>query len=99
MNNDINKELSEAIVVLAKQISNALNYSKTNYDRTFISIVRAKNNDGTYTIIDEYGDERKCVLCIPNINLNIGQKVFATIPQGNLKHLYISGVFPKIDNR
>lgn len=99
MNNDVNKELSEAITVLAKQISNSLDYSKKNYDRTFISVVRVKNNDGTYIIIDEYGDERKCVLSIPNITLDVGQKVFVTIPQGNLNQLYISGIYPRINNR
>lgn len=99
MNNDFSKELSEAINVLAKQIANSLNYSNSKYDRTFISVVKKKNSNGTYTIIDDYGNERDCVLALPNVTLAVGQRVYATIPQGDLTKMYISGIHPQINNR
>ena len=99
MANDINKELSEAINVLAKQIANSLKYSNSSYDRTFISVVKTVNSNGTYIVIDDYGIERNCVLAIPNVTLTVGQRVYATIPQGDLTKMYISGVHPQINNR
>ena len=99
MSKDISRELTEAINVLAKQIANSLKYSNSKYDRTFISVVKAKNNNGTYTVIDDYGIERECVLAIPNLTLTVGQRVYVTIPQGDLTKMYISGIHPQINNR
>lgn len=99
MSNDISKEISETINVLAKQIANSLNYSNANYDRTFISVVQARNSNGTYTIIDDYGNHRQCVLALPNVTLSVGQRVYATIPQGDLTKMYISGIHPQINKR
>ena len=99
MSKDISRELTEAINVLAKQIVNSLKYSNSKYDRTFISVVKTKNSNGTYTVIDDYGNERECVLAIPNLTLTVGQRVYATIPQGDLTKMYISGIHPQINNR
>lgn len=99
MNADNNKELFEAINVLAKQITNALHYANSDFDRTYISVVTKINNNGTYTIIDDYGVERDCVLGLPNITLTIGQRVYVTVPKGDLTKLYISGIHPQINNR
>lgn len=99
MENNISKELAEAINVLAKQMANSLKYSASNYDRTIISVVKTRNSNGTYTIIDDYGNERNCVLALPNITLSIGQRVYATIPQGDLSKMYISGIHPQIKKR
>lgn len=99
MGKDINKELTESINVLAKQIANSLKYSNTNFDRTFISVVKKKNSNNTYTVLDDYGNERQCVLALPNVTLSVGQRVFATIPQGDLTKMYISGIYPQINNR
>lgn len=99
MEKNINKELAEAINVLAKQIANSLKYSNSGFDRTFISVVKSVNSNGTYTVIDDFGNERKCVLALPNISLSVGQRVYATIPQGDLTKMYISGIHPQINNR
>lgn len=99
MGKDINKELTESINVLAKQIANSLKYSNTNFDRTFISVVKKKNSNNTYIVLDDYGNERQCVLALPNVTLSVGQRVFATIPQGDLTKMYISGIYPQINNR
>ena len=99
MSKDISKDLAEAIDVLAKQIANSLKYSNSNYDRTFISVVKAINSNGTYTVIDDFGNERICVLALPNVTLSVGQRVYATIPQGDLTKMYISGIHPQINNR
>lgn len=93
------RELNEAIETLAKQIAKSLQYSITNYDRTFISVISNVNNNGTYDIIDEFGIVRNVVLGIPNITLSIGQRVYITIPSGNLKNMYISGIHPQINKR
>ena len=94
-----NKELSEAISVLAKQIANVLRYSPSSFDRTFISVKTKVNSDGTYTIIDDYGTTRTVVCGLPNVTLSLGQRVYATIPQGDISKLYISGIYPQISNR
>lgn len=99
MDKNISKELAEAIDVLAKQIANSLKYSNSKYDRTFISVVRNVNSNGTYTVLDDYGNERNCMLAIPNVTLSVGQRVYATIPQGDLTKMYISGIQPHINNR
>lgn len=94
-----NKELYEAINVLAKQIAKSLNYSNSGFDKTFISVVKKENSNGTYTVIDDYGVERDCVLALPNITLSKGQRVYVTVPRGDLTKLYISGIHPQINNR
>ncbi len=99
MEKNINKELAEAINVLAKQIANSLKYSNSGFDRTFINVVKSVNSNGTYTVIDDFGNERICVLALPNISLSVGQRVYATIPQGDLTKMYISGIHPQINNR
>lgn len=93
------KDLNEAVVTLAKQIAKSLQYSETAYDKTFISVVQNVNSNGTYDILDDYGVIRNVVLALPNITLEVGQRVYATIPCGDLKKLYISGVYPQINNR
>lgn len=99
MSKDVSKDLAEAISVLAKQIANSLNYSNSRYDRTIISVVKSVNSNGTYTVIDDYGNDRECVLAIPNITLSVGQRVYATIPQGDLTKMYIIGIHPRINKR
>lgn len=99
MDKNTSKELTEAINVLAKQISNSLKYSNSKYDRTFISVVKKVNSNRTYVVLDDFGNERTCVLALPNVTLSVGQRVFATIPQGDLSKMYISGVYPQINNR
>lgn len=93
------KEINDAIETIAKQMKKTLQYSLSDFDRTFISIVQKKNSDGTYEVIDSYGTIRNVVLGLPNVTLSIGQRVYVTIPCNQLKNMYISGVHPQIINR
>lgn len=95
----INQETSEMISSLAKVIANAIRYSDDGFDRTFISVVKKRNENKTYEILDEYGNVHTCVLAIPNITLSEGQRVFVTIPCGNISKMYISGIHPQISKR
>lgn len=61
-------------------------------DRTFMSVIKQVNSNGTYVVFDESGGERKVKCCIPNISLNVGQRVWVTIPSSDLKKIFISGV-------
>lgn len=92
-----NKELTEAVNTLAKEIAKSLKFAQSEFDRTFISVVKSVNTDGTYSVLDDYGVERKCVFAIPNATLSLGQRVYVTIPSGNLNNIYISGVHPQIN--
>ena len=93
------RDLNDAVMTLAKQIKKSLEYSESNYDKTFISIVQAVNSNGTYDVTDEYGAIRNVVLALPNVTLQVGQRVYVTIPCNNLKNMFISGVHPQIVNR
>lgn len=94
-----NKEIVDAVNVLAKQIASALDFASSNYDKTFISVISSVNTNGTYDVVDELGITRTCVLALPNITLEIGQRVYVTIPQNDYKKMYISGIHPQITNR
>ena len=61
-------------------------------DRTFPSVIKQKNTDGTYVVLDDSGGERKVKCCIPNVNLNVGQRVYVKIPMANLQNIHICGV-------
>lgn len=85
MNNSIADEILKAIkYAIDKQV--------TNCDRTFVSVVKKVNTDGTYIINDEAGQERKVKCAIPNISLSVGQNVYVKIPMNNLKRIHICGV-------
>ena len=96
---NINEETNEMIQSLAREIAKALNHASSDYDKTFISVVKAKNSDGTYNVLDNYGNIRTCVLALPNVTLSEGQRVFVTIPSGNINKMYISGIYPQISKR
>ena len=93
-NRNDEREVSEAIKTLAKQIAKALQYADSTFDRTFISVVQSVNEDGTYGVIDEYNTTRNCVLAIPNVTLEVGERVYVTLPQNDISKMYISGVYP-----
>lgn len=96
---DLNKETNDMINSLAKQIAKALNYVVIECDKTFISVVKKANSDGTYDVLDNYGTKRTVVLALPNITLSEGQRVYVTIPSGDLTKMYISGIHPQISKR
>lgn len=96
---NLDKESKDMVNSLAKQIAKALNYVSVNCDRTFISVVKTKNNDGTYSVFDDFGTLRNVVLALPNVTLEEGQRVFVTIPCGNISQMYISGIHPQVSKR
>ena len=61
-------------------------------DHTFISVVKKKNANGTYVVIDDSGSERTVKCCIPNISLNVGKRVYVKVPMGKLSNMHICGV-------
>ena len=79
---------------LLKAIQIMIDEAVGNYkaDRTFTSVIKQKNSNGTYVVLDESGGERKVKCCIPNVNLNVGQRVWVKIPLGNLQQIHICGV-------
>ena len=84
-------DLGEQII---KSIQIIIDRKLSNYkaDRTFASVVKQKNSNGTYIVLDESGGERKVKCCIPNVDLKVGQRVWVKIPLGNLKQIHICGV-------
>lgn len=83
---EINNAIIKSIEIL---IEKALR--KQSYDRTFLSVVSEVHGNGTYTIMYE-GQKRKVKCAIPNIELKTGQQVWITVPCGDLKGMFISGV-------
>ena len=61
-------------------------------DKTFPSVIKQKNTDGTYIVLDDSGGERKVKCCIPNLDLKVGQRVYIKIPNGSLQNIHICGV-------
>ena len=61
-------------------------------DKTFPSVIKQKNTDGTYIVLDDSGGERKVKCCIPNVSLNVGQRVWVKIPNGQLKDIHVVGI-------
>lgn len=84
-------DLGEQII---KSIHVITDRKLSNYkaDRTFISVIKQKNSNGIYVVLDESGGERKVKCCIPNLDLNVGQRVYVTIPSSDLKRIFISGI-------
>lgn len=84
---DFKREILKAIeIMIDEKIGNY------KADRTFPSVIKQKNTDGTYIVLDESGGERKVKCCIPNLDLKVGQRVFVKIPLGNLQQIHICGV-------
>ena len=86
-NMDFKKELLKAIQIMIDETVG--NYKA---DRTFTSVIKQKNLNGTYVVLDESGGERTVKCCIPNVSFNVGQRVYVTIPSSDLKRIFISGV-------
>lgn len=61
-------------------------------DKTFPSVIKQKNTDGTYVVLDDSGGERKVKCCIPDLDLKVGQRVYVKIPSGSLQNIHICGV-------
>ncbi len=79
---------------ILKSIQVMINEKISTYraDRTFVSVVRQINSNGTYVVSDENGSERDVRCCIPNVDLKVGQRVYVKLPSGDLKKMHICGV-------
>lgn len=83
---NLGKEILKAIQIMIDKKLAAF-----RVDHTFKTAVRQATPKG-YTITDEAGCERTVPCAIPGVTLHPGQYVWATMPCGKLKDLYISGV-------
>lgn len=63
---------------------------KQSYDRTFLSVVSEVHGNRTYTIMNE-GQKHKVKCGIP-LDIKVGTQVWVTVPCGDLKGMFISGV-------
>ena len=86
-NIDIGAEILKSIEIL-------VNRKIENYkaDCTFASVIKQKNTNGTYVILDSSGGERTVKCCIPNLTLNVGQRVWVKMPMGKLSGIHICGM-------
>ena len=83
---NIKEEIFKSVDILLER-----KLRKQSYDRTFLSVVSEVHENGTYTIMNE-GQKHKVKCVIPNIELKTGQQVWITVPCGDLKGMFISGV-------
>lgn len=91
MKSILNKNI-EAIGILVDEIVSLIKTHTHNYDVTFPSVVKQINTNGTYTVLDQSGVERKLKCAIPNVVLKVGQSVWVKIPCGVLENMHIYGV-------
>lgn len=63
---------------------------KIKADKTYPSIIASVEN-GKY-VVTLNGSEHKVKCAIPNVELKSGQQVWVTVPCGDLKGMFISGV-------
>jgi len=84
---DFKTEILNSIQIMMDQ---KINNQST--DRTFASIIKQINTDGTYIILDEDGTDRTTYSSIPSLNLQIRTKVWVKIPCGNINNMHICGI-------
>jgi ferredoxin-fold anticodon binding domain-containing protein len=82
----------EAINVLSNEIAKAVEQITIKCDKTFTSVVKQVNPNGTYIVLDQGGSERIVKCSIPGLELGIGQNVWVKMPCGSLNGLHICGV-------
>ena len=72
---------------ILKTMQIMINRKLKNYraDRTYKSVVKRITPKG-------YGSERTVQCCIPNVVLQVGQKVYIKEPLGKLNELHICGL-------
>lgn len=85
-------EVDNALDVLVKNIVETINKQNNSYDISFISVIKAVNTNGTYTVLDRTGSERNVKCVVPTLDLSVGKNVWIKIPSGNLNKMHIYGV-------
>lgn len=88
----MNSENLKAMDIIIKQIKTMINQkvSQLSYDKTFLSLILNKNEDGTYKI-SYLGHEYNVPNALP-IDLKIGQYVWVKIPSGTLRKMHICNI-------
>ena len=78
---------------ILKTMQIMINRKLKNYrvDRTYKSVVKRITPKG-YVVLDDAGGERTVQCCIPNVVLQVGQKVYIKEPLGKLNELHICGL-------
>lgn len=92
---NISNENIQAVIQLADEFVKLIKSHTHSYDSTFVSIVKAVNIDGTYTIQDIGGINRKVQCVIPDLILTVGDSVWVKIPNGSVSDMHIYGVKEK----
>ena len=77
---------------ILKAIQYAMERQAINCDKTYKSVIKQKNANGTYVILDDTGSERTVKCCIPNLDLKVGQLVWIKLPMGKLQGIHICGI-------
>lgn len=77
---------------ILKAIKYALDRYKAGCDKTYISVIKKINENGTYTILDDAGCERNVKCAIPGMDLAAGKNVWIKVPCGNLNRMHICGM-------
>lgn len=83
--NNVSDEILKAIRYAIDKIDIAT-------DRTFSSVIKQVNSDGTYIILGEDGSERKVYSSIPSLNLKVMSRVWVKMPRGRLNDMHICGI-------
>ena len=82
---EINNAIINSIEILVQKA-----LRKQSYDRTFLSVVSEVHGNGTYTIMNE-GQKHKVQCGVP-LDIKVGTQVWVTVPCGDLKGIFVSGV-------
>ncbi len=84
---DIGNEILKSVQIMVDQ-----KLSVHRSDKTYVSVIKKVNPDGTYVILDNTGNERNVKCCIPGISLRTMQRVWVKEPCGDLKRIHICGI-------
>lgn len=87
-----NKTMRSIAEMILESIKYGIDKNEVGCDKTYTSVIKSVNSNGTYTILDNGGTDRKVKCCIPGAVLTVGQSVWVKEPCGNLNELHICGV-------
>jgi ferredoxin-fold anticodon binding domain-containing protein len=77
---------------ILKTIKFAIEKLEVRCDKTFVSVIKQVNTNGTYVIQHQSGTNRTVKCSIPNVTLINGQAVYVKIPSGDLKRMHVCGI-------
>lgn len=84
---------NQALDVLIKEVLFAIDKktSGLTYDKTFETVILAKNNNGTYKI-RHLDQEYNIKNALAVDDLKVGQRVWVKIPSGMLRKMHVCGI-------